>query len=104
MRQNLKQVGKLRPKGRIGAIFGRARQSVRAGLRLWSLANSAVLFYHAFAPQRGRRIQSLRAFRRAINLLISLGLLSFRGGDGVDVNFDALVSEGPADFNISKHF
>ena len=43
-------------KGEIRAIFGRARQSVRAGLRLWSLANSAVLFYHAFAPQRGRRI------------------------------------------------
>jgi hypothetical protein len=45
----------MRPKGSKGAIFGQVRQSVRAGLRLWSLEFRASCPARC-APQRGRRI------------------------------------------------
>ena len=61
MSSKFKKVSKLGGKWSMGGILGGALRSVRAGLRLWSLANSAVLSYHAFAPQRGRRIQSASA-------------------------------------------
>ena len=69
------------------------------------LQNLALVSDAPCFPTRGAAdSDAARAFRRAINLFISLGLLSFRDGDGVDINFDTLASEGPADLNISKTF
>ena len=66
----LKEIGKLRPKGRPTGILGLTRQSVRIWLRLWSLQVRRVQFNTLRTLERAADSERDRAFHQATFLCL----------------------------------